>query len=71
MQRPIWRLGAALAVALGIVAACGGETAAQGGNLSFSLTATPRQINDRGRPLEPSRSTATNADGTAGAGTSP
>ncbi|WP_224364295.1 Ig-like domain-containing protein [Hyalangium versicolor] len=67
MQRPIWRLGAALAVALGIVAACGGGDKPTEEEPELLLSATPRQINDRGQAAQLTI-TATNADGSAGTG---
>jgi hypothetical protein len=68
MQRPIWRLGAALAVALGIVAACGGGEKPPPDEPELLITATPRQLNDQGQASQIDI-TATNADGTAGSGT--
>jgi hypothetical protein len=67
MHRPIWRLGLALAFALGIVAACDPEKPTDPDPELF-LTATPRQINDQGQISEIGV-TATNADGTKGTGT--
>jgi hypothetical protein len=67
MQRPIWRLGAALAVALGIVAACGGGEKPDPEEPELLITATPRQINDQGQ-ISQIDVTARNADGTAGTG---
>jgi hypothetical protein len=67
MQRPIWRLSAALAVALGIVAACGGEKP-PADEPELLLSATPRQINDTGAASQITI-TATNADTSAGSGT--
>ena len=68
MQRPIWRLGAALAIALGIVAACGGGDKPPAAEAELLLTATPRQINDQGQASQIDI-TATTAEGTAGSGT--
>ena len=68
MQRPIWRLGAALAIAVGIVAACGGGDKPPESEPELLITATPRQINSQGQASQLDI-TAMNADGTAGAGT--
>jgi hypothetical protein len=68
MQRPIWRLCAALALAVGIAAACGGETEPPPTEAELFITANPRQINDRGGASQLAI-TATNADGTKGTGT--
>ncbi len=60
MQRPIWRLGAALAIAVGIVAACGGGDKPDPTEPELFITANPRQINDRGQASQLTIS-ATNA----------
>lgn len=67
MQRPIWRLGAALVVALGIVAACGGGDKPTPQEPDLLLTANPRQINSSGQASQIEIS-GTNSDGTAGTG---
>src|SRR5690349_19940245 len=67
MQRPIWRLGAALVVALGIVAACGGGDKPPPAEPELLLSANPRQINSSGQASQIEIS-GTNADGTAGTG---
>ncbi len=67
MQRPIWRLGAALAVALGIVAACGGGDKPPPPEPELLISANPRQINASGQASQLEIS-GTNADGTAGTG---
>lgn len=67
MHRPILRVGLALAIALGVVAACGGETP-DPQTPEFLISANPRQINDQGQ-ISQIDVTAKNADGTAGTGT--
>jgi hypothetical protein len=67
MQRPILRLGVALAIALGIVAACGGEDPPPPPEASLFITPNPRQINDQGQASQLEVS-ATFGDGTAGTG---
>jgi len=68
MNRPIWRVGIALAIALGIVAACGGGEKPPSETPELFISATPRQINDQGQ-ISQIDVTATNADGTKGTGT--
>ena len=68
MQRPIWRLCVALAVAVGIIAACNGGGETPDPEAELFLTATPRQINDQGQASQLAI-TATNEDGTKGTGT--
>jgi hypothetical protein len=68
MQRPIWRVSVAVAVAVGIIAACGGGTETPNTQDELLITANPRQINDRGQATQ-LEITATNADGTKGTGT--
>lgn len=68
MQRPIWRLGAALLVALGIAAACGGgDDDPKPGEPFLSITATPRNITDKG-DVSTITISATAADGSKGTG---
>ncbi|WP_224249017.1 Ig-like domain-containing protein [Hyalangium gracile] len=67
MQRPIWRLGAALAVALGIIAACGGGEPTED-EPELLLSAAPRQIGNQGQ-ASTITITATNGDGSNGTGT--
>ena len=67
MHRPILRVGIALAIALGIVAACGGGDKPTPTDPELLISPNPRQINNRGQASLISI-TATNADGTAGTG---
>ncbi|HLL02391.1 MAG TPA: Ig-like domain-containing protein [Myxococcaceae bacterium] len=69
MQRPIWRVSVALAVAMSaVILACpGGGGGDGGGEDDLLITATPRQINDQGM-TSVIDVTATTADGTAGTG---
>src|SRR5437868_9289197 len=67
MQRPILRLGVSLAIALGIVWACGGGDKPTD-QTSLGITANPRQINDQGQASQ-IEVTATAADGSLGTGT--
>ncbi|HVG62916.1 MAG TPA: Ig-like domain-containing protein [Hyalangium sp.] len=68
MQRPIVSLGVALAVTLGIIAACGGEDPPPTPEPSLFISANPRQINDQGQASQITV-TATGADGAQGTGT--
>src|SRR5690242_16226920 len=67
MQRPILRLGVSLAVALGIVWACGGGDKPTDPD-SLLISANPRQINDQGQ-ASTIEVTATTGDGSPGTGT--
>lgn len=68
MQRPIVRLGVALAITLGIIAACGGEDKPPQDASSLLISANPRQINDQGQASQ-INITATSSDGSPGTGT--
>lgn len=68
MHRPIWRVGIALAIALGIVAACGGGDKPPAETPEFFINPNPRQINDQGQ-ISQIDVTTSNADGTPGTGT--
>jgi hypothetical protein len=67
MQRPILRLGVSLAIALGVVWACGGGDNPPDPD-SLLITANPRQINDQGQASQ-IEVTATSGDGSLGTGT--
>jgi hypothetical protein len=69
MQRPIWRVSVALAVAMSaVIMACpGGGGGGGGGEDDLFITASPRTINDQGLTSQ-IEVTATKADGTAGTG---
>ncbi|MDY7231939.1 Ig-like domain-containing protein [Hyalangium rubrum] len=66
MQRPIWRVCAALAMAIGAVVACNGGDPVDTEDELF-ITATPRQINNQGE-ASLIEITATKADGLKGTG---
>ena len=69
MQRPIWRVSVALAVAMSaVIMACPGGGGGGGGDEDdLFITATPRTINNQGLSSQ-IEVTATKADGTAGTG---
>ncbi len=68
MQRPIWRVCAALSLAVGVIIACNSGGGTTEGEDSLLLSASPRQINDQGMTSQ-LNVTATKADGTPGEGT--
>jgi hypothetical protein len=69
MQRPIWRVSVALAVAMSVfIMACPGGGGPEEEEDDLFISAAPRQINDRGQASQ-LEIIATNGDGTKGTGT--